>query len=1412
MGLRLVQKRGQLMGEADGGTMAAVLGIREDALRTLLHDNGLDTIDLANLNSPTQIVIAGDTAAIATIASPVLWTDSIRYLMEQGDFTYTEIGADPKRTGGSVLSKLVDEIRLDQPSSPGLTSVPLAVTWHCLNEDSMDIKNQNHFAELDQIILEIFDRQPLDAQPHYVADIDCGDGSLLRRVYEVVSTRTARGRSFNTYPLTLIGAVHNEQVLTATEKILQGLPHILVRGDVSHPKEWMDSLTAAGIPGLDNILHVHSFLCEERPCLSLAHLRHWKVHLSRFGLVLLEMHSPRTELAECLDSMVGQVCSDAASAFAGKTKVKASTFLMAAAENGLFPRTGAPRRLSKTADGAQVGLYHLMPKSYVIRHPRAEDWPHLVQVDRISQPEHLWTSRAELERRVKDLAQHSMVLEVAGNIVGALYAQRTDAIEPLKGCRHDELTPLYQAQGRYVQLLGLYIVPASHGHGHSDALIDCMLSYATALDGVRAVLGITRCADFVLHRQEFNLEQYVQIRNEHGQPLDPMLYFHVSHGANLHGPVPGYRPEDTDNQGAGVLIEYCLQSMAESGASHARPAPRSIEPPQIVQLVSDTVLQVLGEERAAAYDDQVPLMSMGLTSLELLKLRRLLSDRINQPLEATFFFRCGTPQAVIEELAAQMSFSATLPFSNTLPQQEALSDKMAFKVTPSETIAIVGMACRLPGGVRSPEQFWQLLSEERDTVGPLSEPRRKLAQETGQALRWPSAFVEDVDGFDAGFFRISPHEAEWLDPQQRLLLEVGWETLESAAIAPASLRGSRSGVFVGIMGSDYEALLRRNATDKGVEAHFATGSACSVAAGRLSYFLDWHGPALAIDTACSSSLVAVHTACRSLLGGECDLALATGVNLLLDDVRFEAYERAGMLSPEGHCKTFDAAADGYVRGEGCAAVLLKRLGDAQAASDRILGIIRGSAINQDGSSTGLTAPNQLAQQAVIEAALAQSKVAPHEVSYLEAHGTGTKLGDPIEVMAAAEVLGQGRSNHMPLWIGSVKSVIGHLEAAAGIAGLLKTVLAIRYGQLPAQRHYERPNPHIPWERLPVRVVAQAQTWPAGRKVAGVSSFGFSGTNAHVVVEEYVALQQAQTPSDGLVLVVLSARNEERLKAQAEQLLLHLARHKENLVDLAYTLQVGREAMGRRLALVVPTLESLKDKLIVYGAGDRTPEVGYFGQVKSEKQALKLLGGKETVTQIRRDKVTQGKLDEIAAGWVQGLSVDWTQLYGEVKPRRLNLPTYSFAPERYWIPKAELDASRPTLVSSGQQLSAGQPEQMQHLLEKQTPANPEVPLSTEQGLCLGRKHLVGLNGLDLTQCVVQDLTEQVAQLLKLPSEMLEPETNLAEYGVDSIVLTGFRQKLNARYNLTLSRAVFFEALTIMQLSVVSRTWGGYTNKV
>jgi acyl transferase domain-containing protein len=385
----------------------------------------------------------------------------------------------------------------------------------------------------------------------------------------------------------------------------------------------------------------------------------------------------------------------------------------------------------------------------------------------------------------------------------------------------------------------------------------------------------------------------------------------------------------------------------------------------------------------------------------------------------------------------------------------------------------------------------------------------------------------EVDKFDAEFFGLAPREVVSMDPQQRLLLEVSWQALENAGQSPEKLTGSQTGIFVGINTSDYSQLYMKSRNASHLDAYFFLGNTSSVAAGRLSYILGLQGPSIAIDTACSSSLVTIHTACQSLRSGECHLALAGGVNLMLSPEAPIVLSRMRALAADGRCKTFDAAADGYGRGEGCGMVVLKRLSDAVADGDNILALIRGSAVNHDGRSSGLTVPNGLVQQKLIHAALANAKLDPNLVSYVEVHGTGTALGDPIEVEALASALCKGRSPKQPLMIGSVKTNIGHLEAAAGVAGLIKVVLAIQHREIPAHLHLKNPNPSISWEDLPIAIATEQTPWsPAGGqpRLAGVSSFGMSGTNAHVLLEEAPTRSQVNLEVERPIhLLTLSAK-------------------------------------------------------------------------------------------------------------------------------------------------------------------------------------------------------------------------------------------------------------------------------------------------
>ncbi|MEU4834790.1 SDR family NAD(P)-dependent oxidoreductase [Streptosporangium sp. NPDC023615] len=431
-----------------------------------------------------------------------------------------------------------------------------------------------------------------------------------------------------------------------------------------------------------------------------------------------------------------------------------------------------------------------------------------------------------------------------------------------------------------------------------------------------------------------------------------------------------------------------------------------------------------------------------------------------------------------------------------LAPREAAGTRETRPAASDEPIAVIGVGCRLPGSVHGPGDFWRLLMTGRDAVGRVPEGRWEHFDDgsprTAEALAATTAhggFLDDVAGFDAEFFGIAPGEAETMDPQQRLLLETAWEALEHAAIAPRSLRGGRTGVFVGISGNEYAHLTTADAAR--VDAWTATGAAFSIAANRLSYLLDLRGPSLAVDTACSSSLVATHLAVGSLRSGESDLAVAAGVNLLLSPVITMAFDRGGGTASDGRCKSFDASADGMVRAEGCGVVVLKRLPDARRDGDRVLAVLHATAVNQDGRSNGLVAPNPEAQEELLRAAWSGLG----SPGYIEAHGTGTFLGDPIEARAVAAALCRDRET--PLLLGSVKSNLGHLEAAAGVTGLIKTVLALHHGVIPPSLHFDRPNPHIPWERL--AVVTAPTPWPDGHPLAGVSSFGFGGTNAHAVL-------------------------------------------------------------------------------------------------------------------------------------------------------------------------------------------------------------------------------------------------------------------------------------------------------------------------
>jgi len=537
--------------------------------------------------------------------------------------------------------------------------------------------------------------------------------------------------------------------------------------------------------------------------------------------------------------------------------------------------------------------------------------------------------------------------------------------------------------------------------------------------------------------------------------------------------------------------------------------------PTSIEAIEDWLIQQVADLLGAAPADIDParsLESFGIASRDAITLVGDLETWTGLSLSPTLVYEYPTITAIARNLGARLGFSdgdeevakAAVP----MPDLRTGGD--------DEPIAIVGMGCRFPGA-GGPEAFWELLHNGIDAISEVPPDRWDVDAiydpkgGPGKIITKWGGFLPDIAAFDPAFFGISSREAEHMDPQQRLLLEVSWEAMENAGVPWKDLKGTQTGVFVGVSNHDYLLLHRGDLRE--LSAYSGVGNAFSIDANRISFVFDFHGPSVAVDTACSSSLVALHMACQALRSGEADAALAGGVNAILTPETTTTFSQAGMMSPTGRCRTFDASADGYVRSEGAGMVLLKRLSDARRDGNRILAVIRSTATNQDGRSNGISAPNAAAQTAVIRTALARAGLTPNDLDYIEAHGTGTRLGDPIEMEGLAAVLAE-RPMDDPCFVGSVKTNVGHMESASGIAGLIKTVLALTHEEIPPHIHFRQINPLIPIDDLPIEIPTMAIPWPreADRvRRAGVSSFGFGGSNAFAVLEE--APQQPASSND-----------------------------------------------------------------------------------------------------------------------------------------------------------------------------------------------------------------------------------------------------------------------------------------------------------
>ena len=796
---------------------------------------------------------------------------------------------------------------------------------------------------------------------------------------------------------------------------------------------------------------------------------------------------------------------------------------------------------------------------------------------------------------------------------------------------------------------------------------------------------------------------------------------------------------------AGTL-DVVASSVLDAGVSPAA-GPIAVIPrstAEIREWLSNRLGSMTGIE-ASRVGPRREFASFGLGSLQAASLAGELEEWLGRPLAPTLVYDYPT----IVSLAAHLGES--IPNGETdgrmienRPEENLRSSIAHPSPDHREPIAIIGIGCRFPGA-DGPDAFWRLLAEGGDAVHDWPEGRRG-----GRVAGRRGGFLAEVDEFDADFFGIPAREAARIDPQHRLLLEVAWEALEDAGQVPEHLGGSPVGVFVGISTNDY-ALLQAGRDGPG-DAFALTGNASSVAANRISYLFDFRGPSLAVDSACSSSLTAVHLACQAIRSGEASLALAGGVNLTLSGEVWEKFERAGFLAADGLCKTFDAKADGYVRGEGAGLVVLKPLSAATADGDPIRAVIRGGAINQDGRTNGLTAPSRWAQEAVVTRACRAAGVDPASLDYVEAHGTGTLLGDPIEAAALGAVVGHGRPADRPCVVGSAKTNIGHLEAAAGVAGLVKVALALEHRAIPPSLHFIEPNPHISFDDLHLRVARSLEPWPTrqGPPRAGISSFGFGGGNAHLVLEgvERPAESKSEVEATGFELVPLSARGPEALVLLARSFRDFFADSKsECLREIAACASVRRGHHDHRIALLVDSKAAAIAALGAYLEGRLDPGLRVAHDPSPSPRPM-VEGGRAE------------RLEALATRYVQGIDVEWRVLYPSA--RFVKLPPHPWLRARHWF-DAEDAAAKPERAGK----DAGDWRE-----------RPEP---------------------DRRAWLIEFLRDKVAEAMKLPVEEVEADRPLDSLELDSLTAFEINWAVDDGLKVQLPASSFVEGMSVAGLA-------------
>lgn len=1169
-----------------------------------------------------------------------------------------------------------------------------------LNAIASGYQHKYYFESMEKIIVDIFDHEKYESQPKAIVDVGCGDGKLLKQLYLKIKNHTVRGKSLALHPVTLIGIDLNDASLSETIKTLSDLPHIVIKGDINNPDDISKSLYKHGFQNKDDLLYIRSFLDHEidcqvnnvklfndeavtLDCVSIDSegeyisenliLEQYKKHFNRWchvigchGLLVLEVHSLPIKLIRRYLSECENFYFDALQSLSKQHLLSADAFISCAASSGLLPSVTKSVYFPKLLPYTRISLNYFHASNFKIRQACLDDLANLVKLETACWDEHLRLPKKVIKQILARKNSTTYVLIKYNRIISVLYTQRISDKTNLSEMKHKNLLKAYHQDGEWLQLISLNALPDNQCIGSGEKLLSHVIHLATVIDDISKVIGVTRCKDF---KPTLNMKykDYIDSCKSNSNLTDSILNFHLNNGAILHHIISNYRPEDIENSGNGILIEYNIERKILDLLSTDKISNKKSKSYDSRSILLNLISEILGGNKSD-YPLDKSFRDLGFNSLGLMTLRKLIEVEFSINCDVYDFFRYNT----INKLSGYIDKTNQV-------SENLLNKKIETKATDiysENDIAVIGLGFQLPENITTLESLWGMLLNSDNVFSPIPDDRKlTIKKDIPDCINW-GGFFNNVSHFDAGFFNISADEANLMDPQQRILLETVWHALEDAAIIPENLRQEKCGVFIGTFGNDYEKILSKANLNQEVDPYYSTGTAKSILAGRIAYHYDLTGPAITIDTACSSSLMALHIASQQLRLGECNIALAGGVNLILSDDTSLSFAKAGMLSMTGNCHPFDEDANGYVRSEGCGIAVLKRYADAKADGDNILAVINSSASNQDGFSNGITAPNPESQSRLVQRVCELANIKSNSISYVEAHATGTPLGDPIEIQSIIEGLGNQSHQKYPIYVGSVKSHIGHTEACAGFFGLLKAILVLKNKAVPANCHREKINllikPLLKKNNYIIADELQQLTQLRQSPYALINSYGFSGSNVSMILSTPDLPHENNVPLKAGLLCI-SAKSKSALHDYISNYSDFLSSEIDNInfYQLCNASRTARQHFQHRVALLASDAREMLSQLKSYKSNNNNSYKPCVALIFSGQSAQYPGMGKVLYTTFPYFK---NELDDAANEVNQYLQIDireviWGNLTSQLDDTQYTQPALfvlQYAIARLWI--------------------------------------------------------------------------------------------------------------------------------------------------